>query len=93
MNTMRHELVFETEIKTLSKEVIDKFVKETKEKLSIVVLRVETSGRSLIVFTKGFSLGKKDLQSLINEVRNDNEPIKVYIEDDVQDFYHSNTWR
>lgn len=93
MNTMIHELVFKEGVKTLTKEAIEKFTKETKEKLNIVVLSVEASGNSLIVFTKGFKLGKKDLQVLIDEVRNDNDPIKVYIEDDVQDFYHSNTWR
>lgn len=92
MNTMRHELVFSHPIQ-LTEEVKNQFTKEVKEKYDIVVLRYETGDSSLIVYTKGFRLGKKEFKSLLDKIRTNQDPIKVYIEDDVFDFYRSTTWK
>lgn len=92
MNTMRHELVFSHPIQ-LTEEMKNQFTKEVKEKHDIVVLSYEVGGSSLIVYTKGFRLGKKEFAPLLDKVRTNQDPIKVYIEDDVQDFYRSTTWK
>lgn len=91
MNTMRHELNVKHNI-NVTPDMMQDFTNEMQSKYNISVLRYEVDGKTLVVYTKEFKLGKKEFKSLLDKIRINDEPIKVYIEDDVQDFYRSTTW-
>lgn len=87
-NTYRTELVFKGDVK-FNKGEQDIYRDMMKQRFGIEVFDMTAEGNDIVFFNRGGALGKKHLNVFKTLKEKEDDIIRVYIEDDVDDYKRS----